>query len=556
MRFALYAAILSALPSLGIAYAAGGGSGLLLGDIHYGYDSPSPIAGPHRLVMLAGMGNDHMRVDTTSAAAQRWFDYALTLARAFEHADAKLAFEKAASLDPSCSLCVWGEAYSHGPTINFLVDAKESAQGLALAVRAQHMRAAGLSPESRQLEAAMVDRYRHVDSAGSSDGLYARDLDALLRRDPDNLELAIFDAEAWLVMEHFNDRSGLQHAINTLAPLVAQHPDYTGLLHFYIHSTEDGGRPELAAPYAARLAALAPSASHLVHMPSHTYFRIGWYEAAAQANVAALDADAVYARKTDFPTPLGRLMYHFHNVMFGLVAATMAGDSRVALRLVDQFNRDFPEPASYDERSKMAAAQAYAAFGRFAPPNEVLAAPDHVASQPFLEAMRHYARGEAFARLDNPGAVREEAHQLQFASANIQSAAGWGEFFSGTARIAGLVITARGDWLAGDLRGAIDAYRKAANLQDADSKPSDDPPHWAYPIRRSLAAALLANGDAGASEREATLVLGRWELDPIALAIRAKAEEALKDPRAQFDWNAAIRAWHGKVAELAPGPLS
>lgn len=137
MRRILFAAMLSMAP-LQFVFAAANPPQLLLGDLHYGYAPPS-IRGPHRLVMLSGMGNDHMRVDTSSPEAQRWFDYALTLARAFEHGDAKLAFAKAASLDPSCSLCLWGEAYSLGPTINFLVDRNQSNAALALARRARRL---------------------------------------------------------------------------------------------------------------------------------------------------------------------------------------------------------------------------------------------------------------------------------------------------------------------------------------------------------------------------------------------------------------------------------
>ncbi len=90
----------------------------LLGPICHG-EPPPPIAGPHRLVMLAGMGDDHMAADTASPEAQAWFDYGLTLARSFEHRDAALAFQRAHAIDPHCSLCVWGDAWARGPTINF-----------------------------------------------------------------------------------------------------------------------------------------------------------------------------------------------------------------------------------------------------------------------------------------------------------------------------------------------------------------------------------------------------------------------------------------------------
>jgi hypothetical protein len=78
---------------------------LLFGPICHGEAEPS-IAGPHKLVMLPGMGNDHMTADTHSAEAQRWFDYGLTLGRSFQHADAVLAFQRAEAADPACSMCV------------------------------------------------------------------------------------------------------------------------------------------------------------------------------------------------------------------------------------------------------------------------------------------------------------------------------------------------------------------------------------------------------------------------------------------------------------------
>ena len=551
MRWTRFSITLGML-ALTVAFAAGQGSQLLFGDIDYGYKPPF-IAGPHRLVMLSGMGNDRMRADTANPDAQRWFDYALTLTRAFEHNDAKLAFRKAASLDPSCSLCVWGEAYSLGPTINFGVRQQQSAAALTLALRAQRLASPQLPEEDRRLESAMVDRYTGVEKSGRSDARYAKDLDEILQSDPANLELNIFDAEAWLIMELHDDRSGLAKVVARMTPLVRAHPSYTGLVHFYIHTTEDAGVPQLAEPYVARLAELCPNASHLVHMRSHTDYRLGRYEAAALANLAALKADKVYAERTDFPTPLGGLMYHFHDLQFGLASAMMAGDSRIVLRLIDQFNRDFPDPSAYGDRPLMVAGLAYAAFGRFALPSAVLAAPAAPASKPFLIAMRHYARGEAFARLGEATALRREASEIRLGSG---TAGEWPDMFSTTVAIAHLELTGRADWLAGNLKGATTAFRKATDLEDTRFAQDDDPPRWWYPVRRSLAAALLAQGDAKAAEQEADIVLRTWKLDPITLAIRSKAEQALQDPRARMDWKAASRRWHGDRESLVPGTLS
>lgn len=514
---------------------------LLLGPICHGEPPPS-IAGPHKLVMLAGMGDDHMVADTKSAEAQRWFDYGLTLGRSFEHADAVLAFQRAEAADPACSLCVWGEAWAGGPNINFPPPPSETPRLLALAKKAQALGGPDASGVLKPLEAALVDRY----GGETGDLAYARDLDVLQRAHPDDVEVAIWDAEAWLIMEnHHDDPSGPTRAVQVLGPLLPAHPDNSGLIHFYVHATEDAGEPELAAPYAARLAVLAPAASHMVHMPSHTWFRLGRYEDAAQANLTALEADLAYAKSTDWPTPLGRITYHSHDIKFGLGAAMMSGDGVIAMTLVRQFDQDYPTPATYDPQAMGPAGETFAAFGRFAAPQAVLAAPDSVETQPFLEAMRHYARGEAYLRLGQADRARVEAALVVMpASAPATSRP------VRLTDIARLTLQGDADLLAHQPAAAIDPFTQAARIQEAYLARDYDPPAWWYPVRRSLAAALLAEGDAAGAIREASSVLQTWKLDPVALTIRAEAERKLGKAQAGADEAAARSGWHGGAAQL------
>jgi tetratricopeptide (TPR) repeat protein len=519
----------------------------LLGAICRG-EAPLQILGPHKLLLLPGMGNDHMDADTRSLEAQHWFDYGLTLARSFEHADAMLAFQKAQAADPTCSLCVWGEAWARGPTINYPVDAAKISTNLRLAQRARALASPGASERIKGLESALIDRYRDPEHAQAGDHVYAQDLDAMNRDAPEDVELAIFDAEAWLIMENDGDRSGLDHAVEVLRALIPANLHYSGLIHFYIHATEEAGEPELAAPYAKSVATLAPAASHMVHMPSHTEYRLGQYEEAARANVAALEVDREYAEKTAFPTPLGRLMYHFHDIQFGLAAAMMSGDGTLALDFVQRFNRDFPDPAHYDPRAQMTAAMTYAAFGRFAPTSTVLATDDVVPGDPFLQAMRHYARGEAFVRLGRAVEVKAEAAQVSLAA----SATGVEKpsTTSLVVRIARLDLQGRAEMLEHDPGAAATAFGEAMRIQDEQLTANIDPPRWWYPVRRSLAAALLAQGDAAGAMREASTVLTRWKLDPVALALKAQAEQALGQPGADLDWAAAASGWRGGAAQL------
>jgi hypothetical protein len=549
MRRLIFIAML-ALVGVPAAASEGAAPLTLLGPICHAEPLPA-IAGPHKLVMLPGMGNDHMTADTANPEAQKWFDYGLTLGRSFEHGDAVLAFQKAEALDPACSLCVWGEAWAHGPTINFGVPPAQRAADLVLAQKAVALARPDVATKIRWLEGALVARYQGVPGAG--DRAYAGQLDAMNRADPADIEIAVADAEAWLIVENDGDASAAMRAVKVLQPLLPAHPDASGLVHFFIHATENAGQPELAEPYAARLAELAPGASHMVHMPSHTFFRVGRYEDAVQSNLAALAADRAYAERTDYPTPLGRVMYHGHDVAFGLVSALIAGDGPAALRLVSQFNQDFPAPASFSLGNQFLAADAYAALGRFAAPETVLAATDTTANEPFVEAMRHYARGEADLRLRKVADLRAEAALVHLSSESSFFSTPPNDAF--VTHIARLTLQGDADMLDGQWDAAVAAFTQAAALQDARFGQGGDPPTWWFPARRDLAAALLAKGDAAGAAAQANAVLQHWRLDPVTLEILGRAQQALKSPDAAKTLTAARSAWRGDPAALA-GMLS
>jgi hypothetical protein len=263
--------------------------------------------------------------------------------------------------------------------------------------------------------------------------------------------------------------------------------------------------------------------------------------------VAALEADRTYAEKTDAPTPLGRVIYHAHDISFGLGAAMMSGDADIALKLVGQFDRDFPAADAYG--SEHTAAQAYYAFGRFAAPQAVLDARDPVGAKPFLVAMRHYARGEAYLRLGDTKDVRMEAARISLPTSWFGG--GSSPIDIAIAKIARLSLEGDAALVEHKPDAAIDAFAEAAKIQESSLGKYSDPPAWWYPVRRSLAAARLAKGDAAGAEREAATVLQTWKLDPVTLAIAASAERRLGQPEAARDEAAARQGWRGDPAVLS-----
>jgi hypothetical protein len=301
-------------------------------------------------------------------------------------------------------------------------------------------------------------------------------------------------------------------------------PDYTPAIHFYIHATEQAKVPKLAEPYADRLAALAPNASHLVHMPSHTYYWIGRYEDAAKTNMRAVELGIDNAKRLGMGAPDGvwGLPYHSHNVTFGLGGALEAGDADIALRLgrpLVERSRTNTQAGPY---AQMIAANGYYALARFADPAEVLALPEP--KLPFLQAAWHYARGEAFARRNDPANVRREARAIHGITGDLDEDDGSAQAQAMT-YIARNVLRGRADMLDGRSTDAAIDFAEAAELQESDAFASvADPPAWYYPARRDLAAALLAAGDVAGARREAAAALKYRPRDPGTLALLATLE--------------------------------
>jgi len=502
-------------------------------------EAHAPPGEPGRLTIVKGMGSGGFPADTRSAQAQAWFDYGLQLYHAFYHEEAKTAFREAATADPDCSLCAWGEALSLGPTLNFDVPPQQLAQGLALADRAAKL---AKDPRSRALAATLQARYQPGQQPASRELAYGRALAALAPHFPGNDDIPTLAAHALLTPARANDQSGVQPAIALLEPILKRAPNNTAAIHYYIHATEFAGHPELAVSYAEQLAKLAPEASHLVHMGGHTLFRVGRYEEVAVLNAAAMKTDAQFAQSEGIKGPISEPRYYLHNTTFGLAGALMSGDRTLAMKYAEHVPLAFPAGSPPDRRAT-ALGRSYVILGRFAP-DRALAAPEAGNTQGYLAIMRHYARGEAFAQKGDAAAVLAEAAAVravklpptEIGSQNSQS-------------VAAAVLDGRAAMLTGKPDVAEQAFDKAAKLQESVWSHNFDPPPWWYPVRRSVAAAELKAGHAEAAAKDAQASLKTWPGDPLALQVLADAEGKLNRPaEARAHRAEAAKAWRGKAS--------
>jgi tetratricopeptide (TPR) repeat protein len=376
----------------------------------------------------------------------------------------------------------------------------------------------------------------------------------VVRRYPDDLDAATLYAEALMDLSPWNywdrktgaPRPGTTEILAQLERVLAANPDHPGACHLYIHAVE-AVAPEKAVSCAERLATAMPGAGHLVHMPAHIYIRVGRYADAIAANRHAVHADEVYIEGQQ-PQGLYPIGYYPHNYHFLAFAATLAGQSAVALEAANKTATTTPVEVAravpFVEPYLHYPYLALVTFGRW---DEVLALPLPPADLPYSRAMAHYARGVAFAGTRRPGAAQaalDTLRQLAAAGLRAYAAAGWttpGTNLQIAQHALQGEIAARG----AAPQDAVTHFRAALEIEDAQLY--TEPPDWYYPIRHSLGAALLQAGRAAEAEDVYRADLQRfpengWALVGLAQALRAQrkdAEAAEVDARFKRAWATA-----------------
>ncbi len=328
------------------------------------------------------------------------------------------------------------------------------------------------------------------------DWAYAEAMAEATRRFPDDTEIAVLSMDAIMNLSPWDyweadgktPKGQIGDAIRIAEHVLARHPDHPGAIHLYIHLTEASAAPERAEPYANRLAALMPGAGHLVHMGSHTFFRVGRYQDSAETNKAAVKADEAYlARVKD--AGLYAYGYYPHNIHFVLVSAQMMGDSKTALEYVRRLEGKIPdaiaEKAGWVQAIKTAP---YFAHAQFSTPETILALPDPGDKFPFVKAMWHYARGVSSAAQGHIAPAQQEAAHIAEITqrADFSFLLAWTVPAPDLLRLARHVVEGRIALAQGDPARAIEEFQVAVSIQDALAYM--EPPYWYYPVRQSLGA--------------------------------------------------------------------
>ena len=511
--------------------------------LHEGHAGPAPAAASGRQAPLFDdLGDHHHPISTKSPEAQRYFDQGLTLAWGFNHAEAGRSFREAARLDPDCAMCWWGASLVLGPNINAAMedgdepDAWDALQkAIALAPKATEAERAYIGALAKRYAAKAVKDRKPLDRA------YADAMREVAKRYPDDLDAAALFAEALMDVTPWDywEKDGrpkpwTPEILSTLESILARDPDHVAGMHFYIHATEASAEPERAEKYADKIARLVPGAGHLVHMPAHTYMRVGRYHDASLANEEAAKADESYITQCR-AQGIYPLVYHPHNVHFLVASAAMEGRGAVSIaaarKLATHADRKMMQVPGLETLQHYWITPLYA-LARFEKWEEILKEPRPPDGLDYPMGVWHYARGLAYSATGRAGEAGRELAALRSIAAKpgLATQTIWG--FNSFASVLALAVEFLEADVAsrrGDVAGAVAHLTKAVALED--DLIYQEPPDCDAPSRQALAATFARAArwpEAETAYRE-DLLRNRengWALAGLAAALDAQGKRA------------------------------
>ena len=494
--------------------------------------SVAPAAAQHQHGS-EGLGKVHF--DTTcKPEVSASFDRAVTLLHSFEFGSAIAGFNAVLKTDPSCAMAYWGIALSSWSnpfaglkSPDFLAAGRDAAR------KAQST--GSPSPREKAYIDAVAELYRDLESVPQRTRTlaYEKAMEKASSDFPADTEARIFYALALAQNALPTDKTYANQlkATAILEPLFRQHPDHPGLAHYIIHAYDQPALAARALDAARNYSKIAPDAPHALHMPSHTFTRVGaWAD-----SIATNDASAESAMK------LGCYAEVLHAMDYQAYAYLQTAQDASARRVLDRL----PAIARVFDPAKICGA-APGSAGLFAlaviPARYALERGDWAAAAaldprptPFawVDAQARFARALGAARAGRADAARVDIEQLTALRDKLTT--GNDTYWAGQVDIQSRVAEAWVTYASGRREEAIAQLTAAADAEDATDKSAVTPGPLA-PARELLGDMLLDSGHAADALRayEATMVKEPNRFRAVYGAGRAAAAAGNRERAAQY----------------------
>ena len=426
------------------------------------------------------MGSFHFTISSENQLAQAYFNQGFQLMFAFAKEEAARSFQASHLADPDCAICWWGEAWAWGSYLNGAMTTTQAPRAFFAVQQALSRLDNATQKEIDMIKALQV---RYIDSfepqnRREQDQAYADAMADLAGKYPDDLTIVTLYGDALFLLEERRGYRSLEdpnvirlHSV--LLSVLDRDITHPGACHLLVHATESTPTPELAAPCAEHLGDTIPGASHINHMPSHTWNEMGLWQEAVRSNTKAWHSDqkAAYGK--------GFAIYPTHNLTMLYYAASMSGQSASAI----QAAKDLAKLNGNTAMLSMALIR----FGRF---DEVLQIKDEPNGE-INRSMYDFSRGYAFLKEGNIGAAKAILDSLQDLT---KTTAARFRFHDGKDIVGAMAGILEGEiaWSEGKMEAAVDAFKKSTSFYE--NLNYDEPEPLPFSPRHWLGAAYMEIG--------------------------------------------------------------
>ena len=484
---------------------------------HEEHPLPADFDEPIRLYATA-LGTFTRPISTSVPEAQAYFNQGFRLMYAFARPEAGRSFREAQRRDPTCAICYWGEAWAWGSYVNGRMTSREAPRAYAAIQKALSLAGRHASESEQALIRAMAMRYVpsfDPATARAQDVAYAQAMKRVAERDPADLDAATLYAEALFLLLPRPGALDVRNpdvirVMRVLEGALERDIRHPGACHLYVHTTELTTEPERAEKCVAYLGDSMPGASHINHMPSHTWSKVGRWGDAVRASLQAWQSDQKAA------VGEGVMTYPAHDLQMLLFAASMDGQGALAISAGQGLAKVTREPTYY--------ALVLVRFGRF----DEIAAIGERPTGDLPGGMWDFAQGYAQLRRGDTAAAQRSLDRVLAAAGQSKAV-----FKIHPVRVllgtVGGILEGEIRRAAGDLPGAIRSLERAVSLEDGLL--IDEPEPLPFPARHWLGAGLIEARRFADAERVYRVDLARhphngWSLLGLQQALSAQGKSS------------------------------
>jgi tetratricopeptide (TPR) repeat protein len=323
----------------------------------------------------------------------------------FWYRESEKTFQEVLRADPTCVMAHWGRAMSLLYNPFAAPPAKNLSEGLAALQDAQ--RTSAKTEREAGFISALLVFYADYDKKDHRTRVleYEKAMEALAKRLPDDPEAQIYYALALSMAASPTDKTYAKplKAVGILEAEWERQPEHPGVVHYLVHAYDFPPIAQRGLKAAQRYGEIAPDAAHALHMPSHIYTRVGYWQQSVVANSRASEV----AIKNEEPEDL------LHASDYLVYAHLQMGQDEAARRVMM-------------ERERLADAKLLRPSGPFALAamkarlvmergawHEAASLQPRPTAFPYVDAITHYARAVGLARAGKPDEAQADVEALK-----------------------------------------------------------------------------------------------------------------------------------------------